>query len=351
MSDNKLALNLVPKYQGISRGQSIVVWTITDPEDKEFKYQLQFISDNTCNFGADQLLNLLKQCIEQTKSPSTPHKLFLNKKKEFLDALEKQSGLNNIRLVQDGKGSYYIKNDKLLAEYFDPLLSLLCTDHISLSGDKALRFGYKLEEKDYPLPGGSTSINCVYFCEEKKNKLATTNKERDIIKVFNEIYLFPSDEPSLKMAQRKIKDRIEENSNIKKLEIPFVVYDSAQHKEKGESYFKDIQARIALQTIIAEILIHLKQVKSFRKDNTEKMKIFGELAENIADNNMPLTEIRNTLNQHDKWKTLSQHRDPWGLFAFFKGKTHSLVAWELLQEKVAEILKLTNTASTAPVNN
>jgi hypothetical protein len=162
--------------------------------------------------------------------------------------------------------------------------------------------------------------------------------------LLNKIYFFPIDETSLKDAQESIKNV--KDINTLNLEIPFVVYDP---KRSNDFYNKDIQIRIDLQTIIAEILIHLKQVRFFRKDNTAKTLIFKDLAKDIA-SDKPLAEIEHTLNQHDKWAVLAQHRDPWGFFAFFKGEPHSLVAWDCLKETLSSVELNVNNAATLTYN-
>lgn len=162
--------------------------------------------------------------------------------------------------------------------------------------------------------------------------------------LLKKIYFFPIDETSLKDAQESIKNV--KDINTLNLEIPFVVYDP---KRSNDFYNKDIQIRIDLQTIIAEILIHLKQVRFFRKDNTAKTLIFKDLAKDIA-SDKPLAEIEHTLNQHDKWAVLAQHRDPWGFFAFFKGEPHSLVAWDCLKETLSSVELNVNNAATLTYN-
>ncbi|MCH9754807.1 MAG: hypothetical protein K0U11_03025, partial [Gammaproteobacteria bacterium] len=66
----------------------------------------------------------------------------------------------------------------------------------------------------------------------------------------------------------------------------------------------------------------------------EKASLFRSLAKDIA-SDKPINTISNQLNQHDTWKLLAQHRDPWGLFSFFKGKTHSLIAWQALRDEIS----------------
>lgn len=146
------------------------------------------------------------------------------------------------------------------------------------------------------------------------------------------------------------------SGNVEEISNQGLNCENAGHKfissvpklEKG-SCNKEMQTRKDLQATITKILTHLEKDKIFRKNNSEKIQIFNELAKNIVAGKS-LKEIQKNLNQHDKRQILSQHRDPWGVFSFFKGKPHSLVAWEDLEKQLQEAFPtdVNATSSTAP---
>jgi hypothetical protein len=331
-------LDPTEKRYAINRNQSIVVWTATSPQDPNFNIQLRFIQDNAKKIDFARLLENLKGRI-QPLNIILSNKLFFKKKddiKEFLDSL-KDVGINpkSAQLIKDKKTLYESVESELFKESNKELLALLTTRKIKTLNDKTLYFGYKISEE---LRSQASSFdkghtNCVCIFNEKKTK-----------QLINKVYLFPTDEASLEKAQESIKNV--KDINTLNLEIPFVAYDP---KLSNDFYNKDIQIRIDLQTIIAEILIHLKQVGFFRKDNATKTLIFKDLAKDIA-SGKPLAEIEHTLNQHDKWAVLAQHRDPWGFFAFFKGEPHSLVAWNCLKETLSSVELNANNAATLTYN-
>jgi len=80
-------------------------------------------------------------------------------------------------------------------------------------------------------------------------------------------------------------------------------------------------------------LIHLKASNFFRKNNSEKIKIFNALANDIA-NDESFEKTNNTLNRNDIWQILSQNKNKWGLFSFFKGQTHSVASLELIEQRI-----------------
>lgn len=173
------------------------------------------------------------------------------------------------------------------------------------------------------MPTEDSSINSVPICCARFfiGKMPT-----------KKIYLFPISSEFLENTRSAIIEAISTLNNLN-LRIPFVIYDPTKN---DSAYDKEIQIRIALQTDIADILTHLKKPKCFRSDGEKKYKIFSELAKRIAKGD-ELENIKATLDSHDTWKILAQHRDPWGFFAFFKGQTYSLITWNLLKQTLKDV--------------
>lgn len=305
-------LTSTTKCYGLFGGQSIVVWTVTSPKDKKFNLQLRFIQDNAKKIDLTQLTDNLKQYIEKINSVD---KLSLSEENAriFFKSLENSGfDITLTELIKDESKIIYGSEEY---SYDKNLLALFSLKTIIKKNDNQIRyFGYEMPNKI--ADSALIPIHSLYIFEGKK--------------LVKKIYLFPSDESSLTTARDTVLGA--EDINSLKLDIPFVAYDP---KSNNKSYEQEIQTRIDLQTVIAETLTHLKQVKFFRKDNSGKIQIFKEFAKDIAASK-PLKEIQKSLNQHDKWEKLSQHRDFFGFFSFFKGKPHSLVAWEDLKNRLEE---------------
>ncbi|MGB9087035.1 MAG: hypothetical protein WCB98_01495 [Candidatus Aquirickettsiella gammari] len=318
-------LKFTIKYYDLFENRSIVVCTAASPEDKKFNLQLRFIQDKTKQIDFTQLTNNLKQCIEKINSAN---RLILgeeNERRFFNDLKNSGFDLKFTDIIQDG-GKTICKNAKnqpeLSKEYNKELLALFSLDTIKIN-HQIRHIGYEMPKNTID----NDPIPSIYIFDGRK--------------LIKKIYLFPFDETSLQKAKEIIL-AAKDIDNLK-LEIPFVAYNPRLNKE---FYDEEIQTRIDLQTIIAETLMHLKPTKFFRKDNSEKIQIFNALAKKIAAGES-LKEIRQNLNQHDKWQILSQHRDPWGIFSFFKGKTHSVMAWELLNERLGVVFSAdANTSNT-----
>lgn len=318
-------LKFIIQSYDLFENKSIVVCTAASPEDKNFNFQLRFIQDKTKQIDFTQLTNNLNQCVQKI---NITNRLVLSKENEcrFFNNL-KNSGfdLRFTDTIRDGIKTICenAKNQPGLSkEYNNELLALFSLDTIKVN--------HQIWHIGYEMPKNTTDydpILSIYIFDGR----GLTKK----------IYLFPFDETSLQKAKEIIL-AAKDIDNLK-LEIPFVAYNPRLNKE---FYDEEIQTRIDLQTIIAETLMHLKPTKFFRKDNSEKIQIFNALAKKIAAGES-LEEIRQNLNQYNKWQILSQHRDPWGIFSFFKGKTHSVMAWELLNERLGVVFSAdANTSNT-----
>ena len=327
-SNTNISLECKSKRYQLFANQSLIVWTVTSPQDRAFNLQLRFIQDNAKKIDFTQLTNKLKQYIKKINSVN---KLFLTEENKLLFFSYLKNIDFNLKLadiIQDNVKTIYENygnQPKLSKEYNENLLVLFSLSTVKIN-NLDLHIGYEKPKNTIE----NDPIHSIYIFEGKT--------------LLKKIYFFPIDETSLKNAQESIKNV--KDINTLNLEIPFVAYDP---KLSNDFYNKDIQIRIDLQTIIAETLTHLKQVRFFRKDNTAKTQIFKDLAKDIAAGKS-FEEIKNTLNQHDKWAVLAQHRDLWGFFTFFKSEPHSLVAWNLLKEKLSSLESNANNTVTPTYN-
>lgn len=296
--------NICTKEYKLADSQSIIIWDITSSEDPNFHFQLRFIQKNSQRINLSQLKSVLQRYIEK---PKVANKLCFNKKEEFLNNLETLGfDLSLTDIIQNGTRFKMGNQSTLTKEHDKKLISLFC-----LESSNNFKFGY---ETPKDISGNNIPLCCALIFNN--NQLS------------KKIYLFPTSEESLKNAVTLLK----ENPSKPHLEIPYVEYLPSKSSE--QNYDNDIQTRINLQTIISEILTQLEKPKSFRKNGLEKANIFQKLAKETA-SNKPIDQISTKLEKHE-WELLAQHRDPWGFFAFFKGKTRSLITWEKLQEKISE---------------
>lgn len=328
MPNSDINLNFFTKYYKIFGNQSIVVWDIKSPEDANFQYRLRFIENGTKKTDFNQLENKLRNFIEKV---TYSKKLFLNKKYEFLISLkELDLDLKSTQLIQKKKNKNIVfkvgKDQSKVIQEFDKNLSALFITDTFQNTSKILNFGYEMPDV---IIEDATPLYYVSIYSDKQ--------------LAKKLYLFPISARSLENTVSMLKN----NSVIalQSLGIPYVEY-IPKNSTSNSNYDKDIQTRINLQTIISEILTHLEKPKCFRKNGSEKADIFRNLAKSIA-NGEALGNISSKLNEHDTWKLLAQHRDPWGFLSFFKGKTHSLIAWKALKDETSNFFSssLTSTPS------
>lgn len=134
----------------------------------------------------------------------------------------------------------------------------------------------------------------------------------------NKIYLFPYGSTSLQnLANEKAMKEFPGNS----LRLKILHFDGDTHPDRN-SY-------LTLQQSISEVLKHLERPNFFRKTAADKIEIFLTLSTMISDRES-LENIKVFLNRYDKVEILSKHRDPWGIFSFFKGGTYSVFLWKEL---------------------
>lgn len=314
MPTSDIKLNFFTKYHELYDNQSLVICDINGKEDNKFHFQLRFIQKNSQKINLSQLESDLKNYIVKIKVNNSLH--FNDENKiNFLNVLKKLGiDIKLIEIIQNNSRFKIDNESNLIKEYNKNLLALFC-----ISSSAKLSFGYEIPEK---FSENSAPLCCaqIYTKEQLSQK----------------IYLFPINAQSLNSALSLLKNN--PSINLRNLEIPFVEYLPSK---SSQQYNKEIQTRINLQVTISEILTHLEKPKCFRKDGSEKAHLFRNLAKSIASGEA-LDNISSKLNKHDTWKLLSQHRDPWGFFSFFKGKTHSLIAWEALRKEIS------NFANSSP---
>jgi hypothetical protein len=331
--NKNIPLTMEINYHSIFGGKSIVVLDFISRKHENFKIRLRFIKDDNKKIALDALVDSLKNSIRQL---DTVNRMLIDKAGmlEFIRSLNlKKLENHDIALecldISDGIVKFSInENGNSCHKYSLPFFSLTKPNE----SNKDIHFGYEMQVENDP---DKKPYDVAYF-------FSRTDIQGDTRQVTRKIYLFPIDKKSLEIAQQAIS-HCQDISQLK-LDIPYVSYDPNRIDELG--YIEEIQTKLDIQTIIAETLMHLKPTKFFRKDNSEKIQIFNALAKKIAAGES-LKEIRQNLNQHDKWEILSQHRDPWGIFSLFKGKTHSVMAWELLNERLGVVFSAdANTSNT-----
>lgn len=271
-----IKLDISTKDYTIADGRAITVWNIISPEDPKFHFQLRFIQNNDKKINLNKVKSTLPSFIDKTTTLK-PNKLLFNKKYECLKFLE---GLGfdskSTRIIQNG--SVFKVNDskaKALQESKD-LSALVVTDIFPFQNNsEILHFGYEIKN----FSKNNAPLCCVsFFSNENLTK---------------KLYLFPSNEDSLKNAVTLLKKN---PHKLQALEIPYVEYLPSKSSE--QNYDNDIQTRINLQTIISEILTHLEKPSFFRKNSSEKVNIFRNLAKSIA-NSEALDNISSQFNAHD----------------------------------------------------
>ncbi|MGA7536939.1 MAG: hypothetical protein WBV88_06395 [Candidatus Rickettsiella isopodorum] len=309
MSNSDIKLNFFTKYFHIFDDQSLFICDIKSKEDRKFHFQIRFIQKNFQKINLSQLESDLKNSIVKLSVNSSLHFNHENKIK-FLNALKKFGiDIKLVEIIQNNSRFKIDNQSNLIKDYNKNLITLFC-----IGSSKNINFGYEIPEN---LSENSAPLCCAQIFTGRQ--------------LSKKIYLFPISARSLDNAFSVLKN----NSAIDliNLEIPYIEYLPSK-SALNSNYDKEIQTRINLQTIISEILTHLDTPKCFRKNGSEKASLFRSLAKDIA-SDKPINTISNQLNQHDTWKLLAQHRDPWGLFSFFKGKTHSLIAWQALRDEIS----------------
>lgn len=316
MPNSDIKLNFITNNFAIFDNQSLVICDITGKEDRKFHFQLRFIQKNSQKIDLNQLESDLKNYIIKIKVNNSLH--FNNENKiKFLIALKKLGLDLKVTEIIHNKSQFKIDNNqsKLITVHDKNLISLFCLDSFA-----NFNFGYEISED---LAKNNAPLCCLSFFSGKQ--------------LVKKIYLFPASSQSLTNTISKLKNN--SSLNPQNTGIPHVEYLPSK---SSHQYNEEIQVRINLQTIISEILTHLEKPKCFRKNGLEKADIFINMAKSIT-NGEALSNISSKLNEHDTWKLLAQHRDPWGFLSFFKGKTHSLVAWETLRDEISNFASSLHT--------
>jgi hypothetical protein len=308
MPNSDLKINFFTKYYEIFDGQSLVICDIKSKEDSKFHFQLRFIQNNSQKINLIQLESYLKNYIVKIAANNSLYFNNQNKLKLLIDLKELGIDLSSIEIIQNNSRFKIDRQSKLITEHGKNLIGLFCLDSFA-----SIKFGYEIPED---LSKNNSPLCCLSIFSGKQ--------------LSKKIYLFPANSKSLTDTIATLKNN--SDINLQSLRIPYVEYIPS--KSAQSNYDEKVQTRINLQTIISEILTHLEKPKCFRKNGSKKADIFRNLAKDIA-SGKPIDDISKQLNQHDTWKLLAQHRDPWGLFSFFKGKTHSLVAWKALRDEIS----------------
>lgn len=314
---NDIKLDILTKNYKLADNRSITVWDIKSPEDAKFYFQLRFEQ----NKNKINLKEIKDNLIASIKKLTYSNKIEFNKKLEFLQYFTnlgfdlKSTAIIKKKIIAQEESSQALFK---LDDYKQNVIQVFDKDVIDLFVLDTLTKDSKIYYLSYEIPKDITKNNAP-LCSIS----IYTGK-----KLSEKIYLFPTN--SLKKVITALKNS--EAINLENLNIPYVRNSVPYNQNK--SHNQDIQTRINLQTIISEILTHLEKPKCFRKEGSKKVKIFRTLSETIAKGEN-LSTISNDLNAHDSWKVFAQHRDPWGFLSFFKGKTHSLMAWKALKNEIS----------------
>lgn len=325
MPNSDINLNFFTKSYKIFYDKSLIILDIQGNADSNFHFQIGFILKNSQKIDFNFLESKLKACITSTNN----HKnLFFNDKLKFLSFLlplfELDSKSTKIIQIKKNKEYFFKINEersKVVQDFDKNLSDLFITDSFQ-NKHETFYLGY---EKPKNITGNNAPLfYALIYSGEKLSK---------------KLFLFPTNSQCLKSSVFMLKN--ESALDPLTLGIPYVEY-IPQNSTSNSNYDKDIQTRINLQTIISEILTHLEKPKCFRKNGSEKADIFKNLAKSIASGEA-LGNISSQFNAHDTWKLLAQHRDPWGFLSFFKGKTHSLIAWEALRDETSNFASSSHT--------
>lgn len=299
-SDIDISLSL-KKHKSIENW-SFFVLTIKSNKDKNFHYQIVSLTNNKQTLDLQKLNETLKKYLYFSKSNN---ELIFHKKKDFLNYLKElhfdpratkiieiKDDIENCFKLNEAKSKTEQEIDKNVAELF------IILDNINKTACLAVQ-----KPKDF------YNNNLFTLC-------VLTNSKK--------LYLFPTDAKNYKI----IIDRFEKNQ-LCLTELEILSLEFSSDREVNIKIYKE------LQKIIAKTIAHLKKTKFFGKAATDKIEIFLALANKIS-NKESLTNIKNFLNRYNKVKILSKHRDPWGIFAFFKGETYSAFVWNELSNMLLD---------------
>lgn len=319
MHNSDIKLRFTTKNYKIFHNKSLVLCDAQGKEDSQFHFQIGFILNDNKKNKFQSLEAKLKDSISCINGTNTRKLLFTKKLSFFyflLDSFKLEA--TSIRIIQKAKNekeySFTLNKEqtKVVQEPNRDLSSLFITDTFK-NKNETFYLGYEKPKDIFNNYEPLCSI-LIY-----PNKILS-----------KKLYLFPTSSQALTNTIFALKNNAA--INFQSVGIPYVEYHPSH---SSPSYDRDIQTRINLQTAIAEILAHLEKPKCFRKNGSEKANVFKSLAKDISQG-VSLEIISNQLNRRDTWKFLAQHRDPWGFFSFFKGKTHSLIVWQELEEMISQ---------------
>lgn len=302
------------RYDDLSN-QSVFVLNATDPIDTEFQFQFRYIQDKSKKINFEKLKEYLRN---NTKILSTGKRIlyYPGYKPGQMDKIARTQEL--FKLFPDVQLAEFIYNKFIFRkgekEIKDPKFINFFKIFSFQENTKNSLLGYEIPETNAQdiIPN-----YCIYSMDRKL--------------LANKTYLFPYCSKSLeKLANEQAMKKFPMNAQ----ELKILHFDDDNHPNRN--------IYLVLLQNICEILEHLKKPKFFGETATDKIAIFLELADMISQKK-PLINIKEFLNSFDKVEILSKHRDPWGIFAFFKGETHSISIWNTLRKMLTN-----NVQSTRP---
>lgn len=285
--------------------QSIFVLNAFDSNDKNFQFQFRCLQDKSKKIDFEKLKDYLKT---NTTTLCTKKRILHYPGYQPATMDETIRAQELFKLFPEIQHAEFVYNKVLFRKGEEEIKGLKFLDFFKIfsfqkNTNNTILLGYEIPET---IDQDITPNCCIYSIDKKT--------------LVNKSYLFPYSSKSLQKLANQTAMK-EFPGNARKLKILYFSEDTHPHRN----------IYLTLQQCISEILAHLERPKFFGNAATDKLEIFLALSKMISDQE-PLASIKDFLNSYDKVEILSKHRDPWGIFAFFKGETHSALAWNELRK-------------------
>jgi hypothetical protein len=314
------SLNFSENSYDLSPKQSIYILHVTDSNDKNFHLQFRYLQDKSKKID----FSILKDYLEKN-TQSLYRKRILQYPGYKSGAMDKTKRAQELfKLFSEIQHVEFIYNKVLFRKDGEEIKDKNFINFFKIfsyqTNTKNTQLGYEIPETyiENVIPN-----YCIYCINNKK-------------KLSNKIYLFPYSATSiLNLANEETMKKFPDNAQ----ELKILHFEGDTHPDRN--------IYLTLQQSIGEVFEHLEKPKFFGKVATDKIEIFLELSKMIS-NKESLENIKDFLNRHDKVEILSKHRDPWGIFAFFKGETYSAFIWKELDKMLKNPDPITETPLSRP---
>lgn len=328
-------LNTTPQLKFTTReyplpgNKSIIVWRAVDQQKIQPFLTVRFIADNDRKNNA-KIIALLEDYVKKNtkliktryasrvelmpkKSGNLPYQKYAEN--DFKDFLIRKK-LNTASFIYGKK--VYKANYDVVKKHNSQNTNFYPIEETEIGSDKnhIMRFGYEMPKDINDL--NTQPLFCVEICAQKKRTAIV--KGENYTKNYpntpdKRVYFSLVDEAPYRAihAISGIDYVSLDHSTIATLKIPYVIYEP---NKQNKAYDRDIQTRVKIQSIIAKNLAHLKTKKSFRADGNEKYQVFLKISQEVSKASWP--EIQAILDSPRNKAILSEHRDLFGSFFFFK---------------------------------